>query len=87
MDAPRLPARLEDDFGRAVTAVWLATLPEGRPTGGSFKDRRPIALVADPRATDKLTRRRQAVEGLADRGLAPPLNGPRPAPSTARPDP
>jgi NAD(P)-dependent dehydrogenase (short-subunit alcohol dehydrogenase family) len=27
----------------AETAVWLATLPEGGPTGGFFRDRKPIA--------------------------------------------
>jgi NAD(P)-dependent dehydrogenase (short-subunit alcohol dehydrogenase family) len=26
----------------ADTAVWLATLPEGGPSGGFFRDRRPI---------------------------------------------
>jgi NAD(P)-dependent dehydrogenase (short-subunit alcohol dehydrogenase family) len=28
----------------ADTAVWLATLPDGGPTGGFFRDRQPIAL-------------------------------------------
>ncbi len=27
----------------AETAVWLALLPEGGPTGGFFRDRQPIA--------------------------------------------
>src|SRR5206468_12555239 len=35
-DATRSP-----DEG-ADTAVWLATLPEDRPTGGFFRDRKPI---------------------------------------------
>jgi NAD(P)-dependent dehydrogenase (short-subunit alcohol dehydrogenase family) len=33
--APRTPAQAAD------TALWLATLPEGGPTGGFFYDRRP----------------------------------------------
>ena len=35
--APRTP-----DEG-ADTAVWLATLPNDGPTGGFFRDRKPIA--------------------------------------------
>jgi NAD(P)-dependent dehydrogenase (short-subunit alcohol dehydrogenase family) len=34
--APRSPERGAD------TAVWLSTLPEGGPSGGFFRDRRPI---------------------------------------------
>jgi NAD(P)-dependent dehydrogenase (short-subunit alcohol dehydrogenase family) len=34
--APRLPQE------GAATPVWLATLPDGGPTGGFFRDRRPI---------------------------------------------
>ncbi|MGK5532368.1 SDR family NAD(P)-dependent oxidoreductase [Streptomyces sp. URMC 129] len=34
--APRTPAQGAD------TAVWLATLPDGGPTGGFFRDREPI---------------------------------------------
>jgi NAD(P)-dependent dehydrogenase (short-subunit alcohol dehydrogenase family) len=34
-------ARLSVEEG-ADTAVWLATLPEGGPTGGFFRDRQPI---------------------------------------------
>jgi len=34
--APRSPAQGAD------TAVWLATLPDDGPTGGFFRDRRPI---------------------------------------------
>ena len=26
----------------ADTAVWLSTLPEGGPSGGFFRDRRPV---------------------------------------------
>ena len=26
----------------AATAIWLATLPEGGPTGGFFRDRKPV---------------------------------------------
>jgi len=26
----------------AETAVWLATLPDGGPTGGFFRDKKPI---------------------------------------------
>ena len=26
----------------ADTAIWLATMPEGGPTGGFFRDREPI---------------------------------------------
>jgi NAD(P)-dependent dehydrogenase (short-subunit alcohol dehydrogenase family) len=35
--APRSPEEGAD------TIVWLATLPKGGPTGGFFRDRRPIA--------------------------------------------
>jgi NAD(P)-dependent dehydrogenase (short-subunit alcohol dehydrogenase family) len=28
----------------ADTPVWLATLPDGGPTGGFFRDRKPIAF-------------------------------------------
>jgi NAD(P)-dependent dehydrogenase (short-subunit alcohol dehydrogenase family) len=35
--APRTPAQA------AETAVWLATLPDDGPTGGFFRDRKPIA--------------------------------------------
>src|SRR5690349_12249811 len=35
--APRTPAEGAD------TAVWLATLPDGGPTGSYFRDRKPIA--------------------------------------------
>ena len=35
-DAPRTVAQGAD------TAVWLATLPDGGPTGGFFQDRKPI---------------------------------------------
>ena len=35
-DAPRSPEQ------GAETAVWLATLPAGGPTGGFFKDREPL---------------------------------------------
>ena len=34
--APRTPEEGAD------TAIWLATLPDGGPTGGFFRDRRPI---------------------------------------------
>ena len=34
--APRAPQQGAD------TIVWLATLPKGGPTGGFFRDRRPI---------------------------------------------
>jgi hypothetical protein len=36
--APRSPEQ------GARTAVWLATLPEGGPTGGFFRDERPVAF-------------------------------------------
>ncbi|MBX9926875.1 MAG: SDR family oxidoreductase [Hyphomicrobiaceae bacterium] len=36
-EAPRTPAEGAD------TAVWLATLPASGPTGGFFRDRKPIA--------------------------------------------
>ena len=32
----------------ADTAVWLATLPDDGPTGGFFRDRRPIPRKAQP---------------------------------------
>lgn len=35
--APRTPAQA------AETAVWLATLPDDGPTGGFFRDRKPVA--------------------------------------------
>jgi len=35
--APRTPAEGAD------TAVWLAMLPDGGPTGGNFRDRNPVA--------------------------------------------
>jgi NAD(P)-dependent dehydrogenase (short-subunit alcohol dehydrogenase family) len=35
----RAPLSVEEG---ADTAVWLATLPEGGPSGGFFRDRRPI---------------------------------------------
>ena len=35
-NAPRTPQQGAD------TAVWLATLPDGGPTGGFFRDRKPI---------------------------------------------
>jgi NAD(P)-dependent dehydrogenase (short-subunit alcohol dehydrogenase family) len=35
-DAPRLPEEAAD------TAIWLATLPAGGPTGGFFQDRKPL---------------------------------------------
>jgi hypothetical protein len=34
--APRTVAQGAD------TAIWLATLPEGGPSGGFFRDRKPI---------------------------------------------
>src|SRR4051794_1514291 len=34
--APKTPAQAAD------TAVWLATLPDGGPTGGFYRDRKPI---------------------------------------------
>ena len=37
LSAPRSPAK------GAETPVWLALLPEGGPTGGFFRDQRPIA--------------------------------------------
>jgi len=37
MSAPRSPEEGAD------TAIWLATLPEDGPTGGFFRDRKPIA--------------------------------------------
>lgn len=36
-DAPRSPEEAAD------TAIWLATLPAGGPSGGFFRDRKPIA--------------------------------------------
>jgi hypothetical protein len=35
-NAPRTPEQGAD------TAVWLATLADGGPTGGFFRDRKPI---------------------------------------------
>lgn len=40
MGGPNAPRTVEQG---ADTAVWLATLPEGGPTGGFFRDRKPIA--------------------------------------------
>ena len=40
MGGPNAPRTVDQ---AADTAVWLATLPEDGPTGGFFKDRRPIA--------------------------------------------
>jgi NAD(P)-dependent dehydrogenase (short-subunit alcohol dehydrogenase family) len=37
-DAPRTPEEAAD------TAIWLATLPTGGPTGGFFQDRKPFPL-------------------------------------------
>jgi len=37
-DAPRTPEQAAD------TAIWLATLPTGGPTGGFFQDRKPFPL-------------------------------------------
>jgi NAD(P)-dependent dehydrogenase (short-subunit alcohol dehydrogenase family) len=37
-DAPRSPEEAAD------TAIWLATLPAGGPTGGFFQDRKPFPL-------------------------------------------
>jgi NAD(P)-dependent dehydrogenase (short-subunit alcohol dehydrogenase family) len=37
-DAPRTPEEAAD------TAIWLATLPPGGPTGGFFQDRKPFPL-------------------------------------------
>jgi NAD(P)-dependent dehydrogenase (short-subunit alcohol dehydrogenase family) len=37
-DAPRTPEEAAD------TAIWLATLPAGGPTGGFFQDRKPFPL-------------------------------------------
>jgi NAD(P)-dependent dehydrogenase (short-subunit alcohol dehydrogenase family) len=39
MGGPNAPVPVERG---ADTAVWLATLPDGGPTGGFFRDRRPI---------------------------------------------
>ena len=39
MGSPRAPRPVE---GGADTPVWAATLPKGGPTGGFFRDRRPI---------------------------------------------
>jgi NAD(P)-dependent dehydrogenase (short-subunit alcohol dehydrogenase family) len=40
MGGPSAPRSPEDG---ADTIVWLATLPDGGPTGGFFRDRRAIA--------------------------------------------
>jgi len=40
MGGPNAPLTVEQG---ADTAVWLATLPDGGPTGGYFRDRKPIA--------------------------------------------
>lgn len=40
MGGPSAPRTLEQG---ADTATWLATLPEAGPTGGFFRDRKPIA--------------------------------------------
>jgi NAD(P)-dependent dehydrogenase (short-subunit alcohol dehydrogenase family) len=39
MGGPTAPRSVEQG---ADTAVWLATLPDGGPTGGFFRDRKPI---------------------------------------------
>jgi NAD(P)-dependent dehydrogenase (short-subunit alcohol dehydrogenase family) len=39
MGSPRAPRPVEEG---ADTPVWAATLPKGGPTGGFFRDRRPI---------------------------------------------
>jgi NAD(P)-dependent dehydrogenase (short-subunit alcohol dehydrogenase family) len=39
MGGPRAPLSAEE---AAETPVWLATLPDGGPTGGFFRDRQPI---------------------------------------------
>jgi len=39
MGGPTAPRTVEQG---ADTAVWLATLPDGGPTGGFFRDRKPI---------------------------------------------
>ena len=39
MGSPRAPRPVEEG---ADTPVWTATLPKGGPTGGFFRDRRPI---------------------------------------------
>ncbi len=33
---------LQDPEQGAETPVWLATLPDGGPTGGFFRERQPI---------------------------------------------
>ena len=40
MGSPRAPRPVEEG---ADTPVWAATLPKGGPTGGFFRDRRPIS--------------------------------------------
>jgi NAD(P)-dependent dehydrogenase (short-subunit alcohol dehydrogenase family) len=40
MGGPSAPRSLEEG---ADTIIWLATLPDDGPTGGSFKDREPLA--------------------------------------------
>lgn len=39
MGGPRAPLSVEE---ASETPVWLATLPDGGPTGGFFRDRQPI---------------------------------------------
>lgn len=39
MGGPRAPRSVEE---AVETPVWLATLPDGGPTGGFFRDRQPI---------------------------------------------
>jgi NAD(P)-dependent dehydrogenase (short-subunit alcohol dehydrogenase family) len=40
MGGPGAPRSVEEG---ADTAVWLATLPDGGPNGGYFRDRKPLA--------------------------------------------
>jgi NAD(P)-dependent dehydrogenase (short-subunit alcohol dehydrogenase family) len=40
MGGPQAPRSVEQG---ADTAIWLATLPDGGPSGGFFRDRKPIA--------------------------------------------
>jgi hypothetical protein len=40
MGGPNAPSMVEQG---ADTAVWLAMLPDGAPTGGYFRDRKLIA--------------------------------------------
>jgi len=39
MGGPNAIREIEDS---ADTAIWLATLPDDGPTGGFFKDRKPL---------------------------------------------